>query len=778
LIAPSVSAVVFGKYINQGATVFIGEENLDVSQAVDTSSYIGWYAPGSVSTHPDRSVSVNGGILSISQSSFLNATGPWYRLDSSNNRLDVAFYVEEPRLNLQVVTKDDHYNINNTVASGTKMTFKLDTNMVLSNGKRSNVLGSPINNTYTGNGFINIHVNTYTKLAGSDVSLEKLFVNTTNYYYWDGVWDTSNAMFSHNTDPYTIYVNSNLNNLEISSPTRQLFIADDVLSMTISNSVVSRGKSFTVSIIGKPQHNYKLQVTKPKTTSGETIIPPTIRNDTEGVGLNGVIATDDSGLRTVSFLTSVDTSSKKFTIRVDDISDTSKFDEVEISVGKGGITIVSSSSQLTYTGEVITLSGTNTESPITYLFLYGPNLNYEGARIDSGNPRNNPVINGDASTFKQVAVEGDGSWEWDWDTAMPLDVGTYTIFAVSQPRSKSNLIDTAYATLSINLKKPTLSAIISQPSVAKGDILYITGYAEGDPSELAIWIMGKNYANRYTTPVDAGSAFDYEITRQDTESMSSGQYYVIVQHPMQNGKFDIVLNSDGSISNMMLGNESSGGTRIFQFTGSGSLQGTDAAAALINAINDQYIDDMYAKLQFTIAGPFIAIDTVGAKYIGDKITITGKTNLAIGTNLLVDVVPLVFKPTNKTETNFYSSGAIMATSVIKGDDEVNKFNTSLDISTFRPDEYLVTVSATTGNAIVDTTTFIISGDPRPIVTQNVTVKETPVITVVVTAPPVIQPVPTPTPPPVITTNKPTPGYGAIMALVGLIVVAFIIVRRK
>ena len=71
-----------------------------------------------------------------------------------------------------------------------------------------------------------------------------------------------------------------------------------------------------------------------------------------------------------------------------------------------------------------------------------------------------------------------------WGTAnYALDAGTYTIYAVSQPYNKDNLGQAAYGTVSIIIKKPFVSATASQSTVAKGDRIYITGTAEGDPAQ-------------------------------------------------------------------------------------------------------------------------------------------------------------------------------------------------------------------------------------------------------------------------------------------------------
>ena len=55
-----------------------------------------------------------------------------------------------------------------------------------------------------------------------------------------------------------------------------------------------------------------------------------------------------------------------------------KGDEVDVKVEKGAVTIVAAGDQSYYLGEEIKLSGTNTESTTTYLFIIGPNLPRDG----------------------------------------------------------------------------------------------------------------------------------------------------------------------------------------------------------------------------------------------------------------------------------------------------------------------------------------------------------------------------------------------------------------
>ena len=57
------------------------------------------------------------------------------------------------------------------------------------------------------------------------------------------------------------------------------------------------------------------------------------------------------------------------------------------------------------------------------------------------------------------------------------------------------------------------------------------------------------------------------------------------------------------------------------------LQASDAANALIQALDSPYVDDTYVKPRST-SRPYIFIDPVGDKEAGSKFTISGTTNVA------------------------------------------------------------------------------------------------------------------------------------------------------
>ncbi len=522
-----------------------------------------------------------------------------------------------------------------------------------------------------------------------------------------------------------------------------------------------------------------------------------------GTYLYANVSMSTSGTRTVDFVTTNWTKAQKYTIRVEQqfsgtangLGDTNnaflygtgsyKSDEVDVKVEKGAVTIVAAGDQSYYLGEEIKFSGTNTETQTTYLFISGPNLQAVGSQIQNSDPRANAVVQGDASSFQTASVNGDNTWSWKWGTAnVALDAGTYTIWAESGPASNTaaNLAGVAYGTVSIVLKKPFISATASQSTLAQGDKIFISGTAEGSPSVgVQIWVLGKNYASVATQSVNADSTFSYEIKRTTTTNLAPGQYFIVGQHPMQNNVFDVYSASglDGTAStaspsyvfNKQLGATTATpqGTKVFNLLGAGSLQGSDAAEALVQAINDPNVDDTYTKLQFLVENPVITIAPVGDRHVGDKFTIQATTNLAVDDEVLCQVYSSSFKPTQKTQSGEFS-GTSATVKVTKGDTGLNKISFDVDASTFKPDEYIVqedgVLVVVTGTALFN----VLEGSaPTAVPTKVVTTVAPPVTTAAPTVPPTTVATPTKTPT--------QPGFGALVALIGLGAVAFLVVRR-
>ncbi|MDU9376340.1 hypothetical protein McpSp1_09480 [Methanocorpusculaceae archaeon Sp1] len=596
------------------------------------------------------------------------------------------------------------------------------------------------------------------------------------------------------------------------SNTISFTVQSSTLTITAAKDSVVRSNPFTVTIQGESKTNYSVYLdgisvsdVNPTLQSGQSGFQSSYNSnglDTQGYYkavngyinyadgsgsasmIGGIFNTDASGKRTVQFNTEDNTEDKTYTIKVsalkNDMFDTSNYDKVKVKVEKGAVTITASGDGSYYIGDEIKLTGTNTDSTDVFLFITGPNLAENGLSLKS-------IATKDVEAKENgqpVSVKTDNTWEYKWDTSQcALDTGAYTIYATSRlTNGKSSekaaivdpdvaekygdngyavkLSDSEYATVSVNLKQPFLSAIPSGTIVAKGDKIYIRGTAEGQPNNLKLYIFGPNLFEDHSITVEDDGSYEKKI--DIGSSMSSNQYFVVIQHPMYNGKFDAVLTSDTTGKYFYIANVNStatGNQASFYVTGNNKLQGSNAADALTKMIDSANIDDIYTKLTFTVAEPWIRIVNPGDQAVGSKFTIKGTTNLAIDDQILVEVVSSSFNAVDKTSTST-TSGVSQTTKVVAGDGVDNAWSVDIDTTNWKLDEYTIKVSGIE----VDVTT-----------TTNFNLVEK----VVTPTPTATGAQPTTTTAPATTTATPsTPGFGAFIALAGLGAVALLVLRRN
>ena len=616
------------------------------------------------------------------------------------------------------------------------------------------------------------------------------------------------------------------------SNTISFTVQSSTLTITAAKDSVVRSNPFTVTISGKSKVTYGVYIESPATNE----VNPTLQEAQSGFQKNadygnvatnynvedgyiyydgyapaigGIFETDASGKRTIQFNTAKDTEDKTYTIKVSGlienpltssltgnlIFDTAEYDKVKVKVEKGAVTITASGDGSYYIGDEIKLTGTNTDSTLVFLFITGQNLLENGVQVKAL-----PIKAAAKDNGQPVAVKTDNTWEYKWDTAgIALDTGAYTIYATSRlTNGKSSekaestsqysdgyadslkvppvgtavkLSDSEYATVSINLKQPFLSAVPSGTIVAKGDKIYVRGTAEGDPSTLKLFIFGPNFFQDYSITVEDDGSYEKKIEIPST--MSSNQYFVVVQHPMYNNVFDAYLwDTDGGTQPFDResthqwafstdGTTTGGDQQSFIVWGStNKLQGSQAADALTKMIDSANIDDIYTKLTFTVAEPWIKITNPGDKATGSKFTITGTTNLAIDDQILVEVMSSSFSAVDKTSTAT-TSGVSQATKVVAGEGTDNTWSVEVDTTNWKLDEYTIKVNGIE----VDVTTTTNFNLVEKVVTTVPTTSATTAVPTGATS------VPT-------TTPTKTPGFGAFIALAGLGAVALLVLRRN
>jgi len=784
-------SAAFQQISNQG-TVFIGEEGLDITVAMNVTAsesiVIAHYEPGQGFDETPITKTVDPTYFNVIDQIYKDNPGIWYFWDGSAVDKTRYIRIEKPSISVKLRSNDNDVT-GKSVVRGTDIDFRVDTNMYEIISRADATTSYPF--------AIKVESPTgvvYTQLYIDDTNAASLVSLPINKSVWKwsefagGAWETNSkdgANSRYIAGKYRVSVECTANEIDdnnddATSTYAYVTIAADSLDLSVNKDTVTRGGQFVVTITGTPSTAYTLDV---KSTNSTATGPKIIANQ-EGVVTSGdysaTVTTSSGGSRTVGFSTSQDTKARKWTIRVEEI-DGDKYDETYVTVQEGAVSVSYDGTGVYYLGQEIKLVGTNTETDEVYFFITGPNLPSSGGSLND--PRE-PVEDGG---YVSATVKDDDTFEYKWNTeAMSIDAGSYTVYAVSEKANKDDLKkankddlnDVQYDTVSINFRKPYITATISPSNVAAGDEVHITGNAGVETSQgVAIWIMGKNFFVHDTETVESDGSFDYELKSGDTENLANGQYFVVVQHPMYDGVFDVYEGTGDNLGYVVGTYPASGQeNRKFRYSGVGSLQGSDAANALIDAIDDPAIDDNYARSQFMVAQAAINIDPIKTVRIGDKFTISGTTNLAVGNEILVEAVSASFGPTKKTSSGEFS-GFSGSAEVVKGTGDWNKFSIDADSSNFIKDEYLVTASAITvpvsGSASFQVLEFV----PTTVVTTVPTTKPTTVPTTVIpttTAIPTTVPTPEETP----TVPQESPGFGALIAVGGIGTVWYMLHRKR
>jgi len=379
-------------------------------------------------------------------------------------------------------------------------------------------------------------------------------------------------------------------------------------SITVSKDSIIRGASILLTVNGMPNEVVVVNVTGSGFNNflGQSNVNA-LSYDPDGYLTGFTIKLNNFGTRTAQFDTNATSDDQTYTFT----AHLSPDKKANVTVTKGEVTAVAGQDSY-YPGNDITLSGTNTESTIVYLYLKGSNK---------------------ALTFiDSTAVRSDNTWEKTFELSNEFDAGTYTFYATAQQLpgiSGMNLtIDddvTTYTHLYVALKQPFLSATAESSTVIPSNNIKITGTAKGT-SDLMYYVFGTNLFKTGSISVDDDSTFSAEIA---TDDLAAGQYFVVIQHPMYDKVFNIgpvaSENSGYNIKMNAQGDYASDGAMVLFDTN--SRQSANAAEALCQALDSQNIDDIYVKLTFVVESPYLTVNSFSSSYTkGELIEITGTAN--------------------------------------------------------------------------------------------------------------------------------------------------------
>ncbi|HWQ65762.1 MAG TPA: CAP domain-containing protein [Methanospirillum sp.] len=139
----------------------------------------------------------------------------------------------------------------------------------------------------------------------------------------------------------------------------------------------------------------------------------------------------------------------------------------------------------------------------------------------------------------RVPVADDRTWDYHFSTKN-LVPGEYTFYSVDSPDNLGSVKDNNYDSAPFTLMKPIIEASASSSSLVKNEDLTIRGSAEGKPPGLiAVWIIGDNYLDYSLEDVHIDRSFEVPIDTDTLFQLPDKDFYVILQHPMENEQFDI-----------------------------------------------------------------------------------------------------------------------------------------------------------------------------------------------------------------------------------------------
>jgi len=264
-----------------------------------------------------------------------------------------------------------------------------------------------------------------------------------------------------------------------------------------------------------------------------------------------------------------------------------------------GISVIAEGDQSYYRGERVVFHGQNPDSDTTYLFITGPGISESGGKLTTPGE---DVVSGEPGSFTQAATKPDKSWEYVLYTdRLNLTAGSYTVYAASQPKATDDIGTISSDDVKVIFKKPFIATTISPSPAMRGQPFTVTGYAEGDPARVQLWILGDTFFSIITVPVDNEANYSFTADARFSGNLAAGDYYLIAEHSMADNQFDIVFDGESVIAR-----ENGDSTSLFRVKGPGSLQGYDAAEAIVSALIERekgekiYERDTHAIARFTV----------------------------------------------------------------------------------------------------------------------------------------------------------------------------------
>jgi hypothetical protein len=168
----------------------------------------------------------------------------------------------------------------------------------------------------------------------------------------------------------------------------------------------------------------------------------------------------------------------------------------------------------------------------------------------------------------------------------------------------------------------TIRGVLSSPVLARGDLPEITGVVTGpSPQEIALWIFGADVRFFDTIPIQSGDTFRYPVPAFVIELMKGGEYFIILQHPGENGRFDLILMiPKGELVAKNIRNDT-------HIPVEGFLTRKSEGSVLTEITTALGVDDILFSIPISVQDPYTRINPKSEKMTGQSFSIPGPTDL-------------------------------------------------------------------------------------------------------------------------------------------------------
>jgi len=532
-------------------------------------------------------------------------------------------------------------------------------------------------------------------------------------------------------------------------------IRDEENTITLSESTVTQGDSTVATVTGEPGEQVHVRIeqddldddysepTDVFANTGDVEGGPANFTDDQGTDWVAVVLGlgDDGEASTRIETGSIDTGTVDIELAQGDEINNTDEDTAELTVEEQSINITSAPSVVRI-GEDFDIEGTAAESDDVAAY----------ARIDNDWER----LAGDENP---TDVDSDGDFLLELEASSPVNLAdNYRIAVVNEEASgdegfpdgltneEFGDLDTE-TTFSLRTVEGDLTAQLSSEAIAAdvGDEVTLSGTALGQGDDVRVYQVGPRGDVEFLSPSIDEEEFEEDFGNFDNR----GEYTFIVVGQGRDGSYALPGGDDDTLG--------------------GELTGEETQQQIVEIINDEYtgagVDDQIVELTLQAENPQLTIDdfTTDGQVAQGEVEISGTSNREDETTVFIEVLGQNENVIASTEAEVNGSTSEWEATIDMSDVETGTYTLRADDDESSAEldfEVVDTLSTPTETPAPDTET----PEPDTETPEPDTETEMPETD-------------TPAPETETTTSTSTPGFGAIVALVALIAAALLAVRR-